>query len=407
MTVSQNYQEAQLLLETLETQVKSHGFQRELSRSEELFNKLSLDEQEKATLATEIEGLKAQQDSWKAENSLVLKQELESAFSVIESALEVPEQTTISEIWDNARQQLDGARQQLESIQSKLKSEGRNLAKADQDACWQRFKDLRKIQKKNRQNISSALINEAEAHLTEAEAIVKDEPSLRLARENFQVKQRLVNQMPLWREQRQRFHKRFNDLWNELQARSKSLREDRQQRQEEGLQQLEEALARVQQEFTRKEEEFKLAEDRYNQAHWHEVDPIEKQLGRNRKDLEQTRRKKRELEYKINDIHKRAASKRVAVPTETSTEVSVNSEMPSETPLETTAEPQVDAVETAAMVAKPAKVKPKQTRKEPVAIDIPEPPPTKLQQMLESFKQKLASESTPSEPVASDLAQKS
>lgn len=393
MTVSQNYQEALLLLEQLESQVESHGFRRELSRSEELVKTLTLDPEEQVQLSAHIEGLKAKQESWKAEHSQALKQELETAFAQIEAALVVPEQA-ISEIWESACQQLDGARKDLETLQNKLKSEGRNLTKADQDLCWQQFKSLRKTQKKNRQNLSSALVTEAESHLREAETIVKSEPSLRLARENFQVKQRLVNQMPLWREQRQRFHKHFNALWNELQARSKSLREDRQQRQEDGLQKLEEALEQSQQWLARKEEDFNTNQDRYTQAHWHEVDPIEKQLERSRKDLAQAQRKVRELEYKIADARKRMPVAK-AVVSETSAPDAESAEMDAN-PETSAADAAVVSAEDKPLAESAPKQKPKAVDKpvnEQASVEIPEPPPSAAHQALANLRKQLAGES--------------
>ena len=385
MTVSQNFQEAQLVIEQLTSQVQSHGFRRELGRSEELLKNMTLDDPEKEALAAQIEGLKTQQESWKAENSQVLKQEFETALAEIEKSIVVPEQT-ISEIWDSARQQLEGARKQLESLQEKLKAEGRNLTKADQDACWQRYKDLRKTQKKNRNNLSSALISEAEGYLSEAEAIVKNEDSLKLAREQFQVKQKQVNQMPLWREQRQRFHQRFNALWTELQARSKSLREDRQQRQEEGLQKLEEALEYTKKLVARKEEDNKVNEDRYNQARWHEVDPIEKHLQRSRKELDQALRKQRELEYKLADARKRMAPAKVATP----------DEAPIVEGAETTKA--VPVAETAAVVSAPPKAEPAAKLS---TIDLmPDPAPSEAQLALARLKEQLESQSAETESAA-------
>lgn len=404
MTVSQNYQEALLLLEQLESQVQSHGFQRELSRSEELVKTLTLDPQEQIQLAAHIEGLKAKQESWKQEHSQALKQELEAAFSQIESAVQVPEQA-ISEIWESACQQLDGARNDLEKLQNKLKAEGRSLAKVDQDACWQRFKDLRKTQKKNRQNLSSALIQEAEALLIEAEAIVKDEPSLRLARENFQTRQQRVNKMPLWREQRQHFHQRFNTLWNELQVRSKGLREERQQRQEDGLHKLAEALERAQVWFKRKEEEFNANQDRYAQAHWHEVDPIEKQLERSRKDLAQAKRQTRELESKIADARKRMKPAKAAAPSaETpvqaeSAEISISPEDNTQALAAVEAQPETTTpIVTESIPEEPTLAPVKKQAASKPALEMPEPPPSPAHQALARLKEQLAS----SESAASE-----
>ncbi len=304
--LEQNYQEGLLALEQLEAKVEAPGFDKEVRRTEYFFKNLKLEDEKQQELMTRLEEVKAVLLAKRAEATAETKLKVDQALDALADLLVVPE-GYIGDIFEASRQRFDEAKTRLETTQELLKTEGRSLVRPDQDAAWQRFKDLRKTYKKVRRQTSDALIKEAETLFNQAKEAVENTSSLREAREQFKSLQRAVNELPLWRQQRQVFRKRFNELWQTLQDRSKAFRSERQQRQSDGLQRLEEALERVNQLVKQKTEAVEFQEERLNQAHWSEVDPIERQFNREERDLKSALRRQKELTAKIEDARKRLA----------------------------------------------------------------------------------------------------
>lgn len=304
--VSQNYQEALLALEQLESLLEGSGFRREVQKTEALLQNMTLSAEEKEPLQARLEALKQKQQNWRSEHSSETKSMLEGLLADIERQLELPAD---SANWEQQRNQLNEAQNLLDQTMEKLKAVGRELTKADEDECWQAFKQLRRNHKRLRQQISQDLATSAENLLQEAKAAVADERSLRRAREIFKESQSQVNQMPLWRETRQRFQQAFNELWKELQLRSREQREASQQRQEAGLQKLEDALSRVELLLERKREDLHHHEERMQEAHWNEVDPLERQQQRLQADVADAERRQQELQAKIADARNRLGKK--------------------------------------------------------------------------------------------------
>lgn len=302
--LEQNYQEGLLALEQLEEKAEAPGFDKEVRRIEYLLKNLKLTEAALTSLNERLEKMKTVLQTRRQEASAEVKAEVDQALNHLASLVEVPE-GYIGDIWEAARQRFDEAKTHLEATQELLKSKGRSLVREDQDAAWQRFKDLRKTYKKVRRQISDDLIQEAETFYVEAEKAVQEIKSLKDARQVFKEKQTAVNALPLWRQQRQVFRKKFNTLWQALQERSKASRGERQERQVQGLQRLEEALEHVNKLVAQKQESLAIQEQRLNEAHWSEVDPIERQLARDERDLKSALRRQKELLAKVEDARSR------------------------------------------------------------------------------------------------------
>ena len=318
--LEQNYQEGLLALEQLEEKAESPGFDKEARRLEDLLKNLKLTEAAQENLKARLEKTKNILQERRKEASAEVKAEVDQALTLLSSLVIVPE-GYIGDVWDAASQRFDEAKIQLEAVQELLKSKGRALIREDQDEAWQNFKGLRKTYKKVRREISDDLIQEAEKLYAQAEATVSKSNALKDVRNTFKDMQTAVNALPLWRQQRQVFRKKFNALWQDLQERDKASQGERQQRQTEGLQRLEEALDRVNLLVTQKTEALDLQEKRLNEAHWSEVDPIERQFNRDERDLKSALRRQKELVAKVADAQARLP-KVVEKPTEElSTEV--------------------------------------------------------------------------------------
>ena len=302
--LEQNYQEGLLALEQLEEKAEAPGFDKEVRRIEYLLKNLKLTEEALTRLNERLEGMKTILKSRRQEASAEAKAEVDQALAHLSSLVTVPE-GYIGDIWESARLRFDEAKTHLESTQELLKSKGRSLVREDQDAAWQQFKELRKTYKKVSRQISDDLIQEADKFYAEAEKAIQEIKSLKDAREVFKEKQTAVNALPLWRQQRQVFRKKFNALWQSLQERNKASRGERQERQVQGLQRLEEALERVNLLVTQKQESLAVQEQRLNEAHWSEVDPIERQLARDERDLKSALRRQKELLAKVEDARSR------------------------------------------------------------------------------------------------------
>lgn len=327
--LEQNYQEGLLALEQLEEKAESPGFDKEVRRIEYLLKNLKLTEAALASLNERLEKMKAVLQARRQEASAAAKQEIDESLALLASLVVVPE-GYIGDVWETARQRFDQAKTQLEVTQELLKSKGRTLIREDQDAAWQQFKELRKTYKKVRRQISDDLIQEADQLYAQAEEAVQNTQSLKDSRQVFKDKQTAVNQLPLWRQQRQVFRKKFNGLWQILQERSKATRGERQQRQVQGLQRLEEALMRVNTLVAQKTESLEFQEQRLNEAHWSEVDPIERQLARDERDLKSALRRQKELMAKVEDARSRLPQEKPEAEVEETTESAEQQEAPVE-----------------------------------------------------------------------------
>lgn len=344
--LEQNYQEGLLALEQLEEKAESPGFEKEVRRLEYLLKNLKLTEAAQESLSARLEKTKSTLLESRQKASAEVKAEVDNALEQLAALVVIPE-GYIGEVWEAASKRFDEAKVQLEATQEILKSKGRALIREEQDAAWQTFKALRKTYKKVRRQISDDLIQEAEKLYAQAEAAVSKSNALKDARNTFKDMQTAVNALPLWRQQRQVFRKKFNALWQQLQEKNKASQGERQQRQTDGLQRLEEALERVNLLVAQKTESLDLQEQRLNDAHWSEVDPIERQFNRDERDLKSALRRQKELLAKVADARARlprvsaepaAASSGSEESTEVSTEVDENTlseEVTPETDVET------------------------------------------------------------------------
>lgn len=340
--LEQNYQEGLLALEQLEEKAESPGFDKEVRRLEYLLKNLKLTEAAQESLSARLEKTKNILQERRQEASAEVKSEVDKALALLSSLVTVPE-GYIGDVWDAASQRFDEAKVQLEATQELLKSKGRALIREEQDEAWQNFKALRKTYKKVRRQISDDLIQEAEKLYAQAEATVSKSNALKDVRNTFKEMQTAVNALPLWRQQRQVFRKKFNALWQDLQERNKVSQGERQQRQTDGLQRLEEALDRVNLLVTQKTESLDLQEQRLNDAHWSEVDPIERQFNRDERDLKSALRRQKELVEKVADARARLpkvveASVDTEASVEADSDVPVNEAVASEAIVETASE---------------------------------------------------------------------
>lgn len=319
--LEQNYQEGLLALEQLEEKAESPGFEKEVRRLEYLLKNLKLTEAAQESLSARLEKTKHTLQARRQQASAEVKAEVDAALEQLAALVVVPE-GYIGEVWDTASKRFDEAKVQLEAAQELLKSKGRSLIREEQDAAWQTFKSLRKTYKKVRRQISDDLIQEAEKLYAQAEAAVNKSSGLKDARNAFKDMQTAVNALPLWRQQRQVFRKKFNALWQTLQEKNKVSQGERQQRQTDGLQRLEEALERVNLLVAQKTESLDLQEQRLNDAHWSEVDPIERQFNRDERDLKSALRRQKELLAKVADARARLPKASAEPATEPSAEAS-------------------------------------------------------------------------------------
>jgi hypothetical protein len=317
--LEQNYQEGLLALEQLEEKAESPGFEKEVRRLEHLLKNLKLTEAAQQSLSERLEKTKSSLQERRQEASAEVKTEVDTALAELASLVVIPE-GYIGEVWDTASKRFDEAKVKLEAAQELLKSKGRSLIREDQDEAWQTFKNLRKTYKKVRRQISDDLIQEAEKLYAQAEAAVGKSNALKDVRNTFKDMQTAVNALPLWRQQRQVFRKKFNALWQDLQDKDKASQGERQQRQTDGLQRLEEALERVNVLVAQKNEALDLQEKRLNEAHWSEVDPIERQFNRDERDLKSALRRQKELVAKVADARARLPKAPEEVPAEVSAE---------------------------------------------------------------------------------------
>ncbi len=319
--LEQNYQESLLALEQLEEKAESPGFEKEVRRLEHLLKELKLTDAAQESLNARLEKTKSSLQERRRQASAEVKAEVDTTLEQLAALVVIPE-GYIGEVWDAASKRFDEAKLKLEATQELLKSKGRSLIREDQDEAWQTFKSIRKTYKKVRRQISDDLIQEAEKLYAEAEAAVSKSKALKDVRNTFKDMQTAVNALPLWRQQRQVFRKKFNALWQDLQEKDKTSQGERQQRQTDGLQRLEEALDRVNLLVKQKTESLDLQEIRLNEAHWSEVDPIERQFNRDERDLKSALRRQKELVAKVADARARLPKTPVEAPVEPTDTVS-------------------------------------------------------------------------------------
>lgn len=286
----QNRQEALLALEQLSEGVGQRGFHHHQQRFQELLKSLKLAGPELEEIQARLEELKSKHHSWQSEQSGVVKRQAEEKLA---AARELFKTFQFQQAYDA-----------LEEIHHLLEFERQSLTREDRDACWDALKAARKELREARSHAAEQVETQAQAWFDEAKQAIETR-RFREAKDAFQALQREVNQLPLRRDQRQQWREKFNELWEQLQASGKTQREAAQQRQVEGRRKLEEALSKVESFINRKEQDLKAAEARMGEAHWHEVDPIEKQVKRDRDALEDARRRQRELKAKLEDNGRR------------------------------------------------------------------------------------------------------
>lgn len=294
----QNHIEALLALEQLETQIGQKGFRHELQRLNELLKSMKLSSEEQKEFQERLNALQERQNSWQSEQSRGL---LESVQQKLDQARALMQPV---EPFETQQAHFQQAYDVLESLHHLLEFERFNLTRQDRDASWEQLKACRYSLREARNAASAQVASHAEMLFAQAQKAVESQ-RFREAKESFQALQKEVNQLPLQREARAKFRERFNTLWEQLQAQGKQQREAAQQRRAEGLRKLEDALHRVESFIVRKEQEIKQQEQRAQEAHWNEVDPLEKQLAKDKEALEDSRRRQSELKAKIEDARSR------------------------------------------------------------------------------------------------------
>lgn len=294
----QNRQEALLALEQLSELVGQRGFHHHLTRIQELLKSLKLVEPELGEINAQLEALRNRHHSWLSEQSSAMRQQVEEKLAAAR-ALFAP-----GGKWEEQQANFQKAYDGLEELHHLLEFERQSLTREDRDACWDALKAARKDLRETRNQASDQIEAQAEVWYQEAKHAVETF-RFREAKDTFQALQRDVNQLPLRREHRQQWRDKFNTLWEQLQANGKAQREAAQQRQVDGRRKLEEALLKVESFIARKEQDLQVSEARMSDAHWHEVDPIEKQVQRDKHALEDARRRQSELKAKLEDNRSR------------------------------------------------------------------------------------------------------
>ncbi|PKL75437.1 MAG: hypothetical protein CVV27_15395 [Candidatus Melainabacteria bacterium HGW-Melainabacteria-1] len=314
-STEQNRQEALLALEQLAEHVGQKGFHFHQQRIQDLLKTLKLNGPDLEDVQNQFEAIKTQHQSGQSEQSQVVRADVEAKLAAARALFEPQDPSQPA----NFQQAYDA----LEEIHLLLEFERHRLTRSDRDNCWDALKATRNDLRTARGQAATQLDAKAERCFAEARQAVENN-RYREAKETFQALQREVNQLPLRRDQRAQWRERFNQLWEQLQTQGKAQRETAQQRNLDGQRKLTEALLRVESFIARKEEDLKASEARMDGAHWHEVDPIEKQVKRDKDALEDARRRQAELKAKIEDAqnrkgsdHKRDASRSVYRPKQT------------------------------------------------------------------------------------------
>lgn len=294
----QNRQEALLALEQLSELVGQRGFHHHQQRFQELMKSLKLVDPELSEIKGQFEELQAKHNGWLSEQSSTLRQQVEEKIEAAKALF------SGNSDWENQQANFQQAYDSLEEVHQQLEAERFSLTREDRDASWDALKATRKSLRDIRQQAAGQVEEQAQAWFEEAKQAVEN-LRFREAKDTFQALQRNVNQLPLRRDHRQQWREKFNTLWEQLQANGKVQREAAQQRQADGRRKLEEALGKVESFIARKEQDIQSAEARMGDAHWHEVDPIEKQLHRDKDALADARRRHAELTAKLDDPRNR------------------------------------------------------------------------------------------------------
>lgn len=293
-TAAQNLIEAQLALENLEAQIGQSNFRREVAQTRELLESLKLGG-EGSEMSLKLKAIQDRHHDLHAGQSGQLRAEIEQELEGIKTQLNPSEPAP----WAEAQTRFQEIYQALEKMHLRLEKERFQLNRADSDACWTLLKSLRSELRQRRQELQGQLTGEVQTILDQATDNVRNTQHLGQARETFKALQQQFHQLPLRRDQRQAGRDHFDLLWKELQERSQQFRAERQQRQQDGMRRMEEALQNVESFLQRKEPELQVLEERFAAAHWHEVEPIEKQLNRDRRAVEDAKRRQRELLSKL------------------------------------------------------------------------------------------------------------
>lgn len=294
----QNRQEALLALEQLSDLVGQRGFHHQQQRFQELLKSLKLAGPELEDVQQQFNEVTGRHNAQLSEQSTQLRQQVEEKIAAARALF------TGDIDWEHQQSNGQRAYDLLEEVHQQLETARYQLTREDRDACWDTLKATRKALRDARQQASAQVEEQAQVWYDEALQAVEG-LRFREAKDAFQTLQRYVNQLPLRREQRQQWREKFNQLWEQLQAKGREQREAAQQRQADGKRRLEEALSKVEAFISRKEQDVQSAEARMSEAHWHEVDPIEKQLARDKAALIDARRRQTELSAKLDDSRNR------------------------------------------------------------------------------------------------------
>lgn len=293
-TFDQNHIEALLGLEQLEQHIGQKDFRFQQQRIQELIKNMKLGSDEQADLQARLSAVQERQKSYQSEQSQGVLQAVDAKLNQAKALIE----TEAS--FEDQQKNYGQAYNLLEEVHHTLEFEKYSLTRQDRDNCWTELKATRNTLRKARQQATSDLSGRLETLYAQAQEAI-DTQRYREAKESFQALQREANQLPLRREQRQQVQEKFNSLWEQLQIKGKTQREAAQQRRADGIRKLEDALHRVESFILHKEQDIKHQEERSQAAHWNEVDPIERQLQKDRAALDDAKRRQSELTAKLED----------------------------------------------------------------------------------------------------------
>lgn len=300
-TFDQNHIEAILGLEQLEEHIGQKDFRFQQQRIQELIKNMKLGSAEQADLQARLTAVQERQKSYQSDQSQGVLQALDAKLNQAKELMGTGE---VEISFEDQQKNYSLAYNLLEEVHQTLELEKYSLTRQDRDNCWTELKAIRNTLRKARQQATADLSGRLDALYIQAQEAI-DTQRYREAKESFQALQREANHLPLRREQRQQVQERFNSLWEQLQVKGKSQREAAQQRRADGIRKLEDALHRVESFILHKEQDIKHQEERSQAAHWNEVDPIERQLQKDRAALDDAKRRQSELNAKLEDARNR------------------------------------------------------------------------------------------------------
>lgn len=289
----QNRLELQIAIEQLQESIGQPNFGEKLTKTEELFRLLHLSESEKQPLQEQLNQLRQHHQRGRHDASAKLRQEVEERLGgiILSSDLEPHD-------WSARQLQLDQAKQILEDTRLWLEMEGRRLTNTDRDDCWQQLKARQQESRNIRQQFHTDALAAAEQILAQAREAVQNGP-WRTVRETFKNCQSSLKALPLRGREREQFRQHFDQLWQELQARSLEHRQAAKQRQEVGLHKLSEALSKVQHFIARKEQELEAQKRQLEQADWFDFDRLKEAIARGEEALADAQRRQTEIQAKL------------------------------------------------------------------------------------------------------------